>query len=473
MNFKATWYVLLYSMLLILTACSDSDKEQGLVDLFDIASLDIIAINFPAGSTEDTISINTFFDYTLEGTKSNGVDVIPITSNTTWSISSGAVSTIDQNGRLSSGSTAETITITAQIGSLSTSTVVNVSAAKFNRVVQLNSAPVLVNMCQTQQIKPLGEYINDDSSTEIRTVDSSIINTITWIIKNAEDDTPSQRARVVTQNNITELQALETGDVLIQAQAISQSSGSLVTSDDLPQTLNHNLNSLKLCLATDTDLSNCTLATIDLPQNNTTSFIAVGNYQATDGSNFDTNITAYSKWGTDNTSNATIALSANRQQLDVTGNLPNTTVNISTACGNIEQTVPDTDIANGVVLGEPVTCATGNTNCIFNNNAINIVSNTLTSLTVTANGADLTDNTALVLATQPNVITLVVTANFSNNTTQDVTADPGINYNNQDTTVLTEVANTPGEYTVVTAGNAEVQIVFQSQIFTAQITVPN
>ncbi|HED33060.1 MAG TPA: hypothetical protein ENJ08_02430 [Gammaproteobacteria bacterium] len=473
MNFKSTWYILLYSLLLILTACSDSDKEQGLVDLFDVASLDIIAINFPVGSTEETVSINTFFDYTLEGTKSNGVDVIPITSNTVWSISAGAISTIDQNGRLSAGGTAETITITAQVGNLSTSTIVNVSAAKFNRVTQLNSTPVLVNMCQTQQIKPLGEYINDDSTIETRTIDSNTINTITWTIINAEDRSPSQRARVVTQNNVTELQALETGDVLIQAQAISQSSGNLVTSDDLPQTLDHNLNSLKLCLATDTDLSGCTLGTIDLPQNNSISFIAVGNYQATDGTNFDTNITAYSKWGTDNTSNATIALSTDRQQLDVTGNLPNTTVNISTACGNIEQTVSDPDIANGVVLGEPVTCATGNTNCIFNNDAINIVNNTLTSLSVTANGTDLTDNTALVLTAQPNTIALVVTANFSNNTSQDITADPGINYNNQDTTVLTAIANTPGEYTVVAAGDAEIQIVFQSQIFTAKITVPN
>ncbi|VAW66441.1 hypothetical protein MNBD_GAMMA11-3464 [hydrothermal vent metagenome] len=478
MNFKSTWHFIMCSLLLILTACSDSDNEQGLVDLFDAASLDITAINFPAGSTENTISINTFFDYTLEGLKSNGVDVIPITTNTTWSLSAGAISTIDQNGRLSAGATAENITITAQVGTLVASTPVRISSAKFNRVTQLNATPVSVNMCQTQQIKPIGEYIEDDGitiETPARAVDSSIINTITWIIRNAEDNSPSQRALVVTTNNITELQALETGDVIIQAQALSliNSGTVVVTSDDFNQTLDHNLNSIKVCLESDTDLATCTLANTDLPQNNVISLIAVGNYQAGDGSSFNRNITAYSKWGSDNTSNASIALSADRQQLDVTGNLPNTTVNISTACGNIEQTVSDNDLSNGVVLGEAITCATGNTNCLFANNAINIVNNTLTGLSVTANGTDLIDSTALVLTTQPNQIAFVVTANFSNNTSQDITIDPGINYNNQDTTVLTEVANSPGEYTVVAAGNAEVQIIFQSQVFTARITVPN
>ncbi|VAW71772.1 hypothetical protein MNBD_GAMMA10-1097, partial [hydrothermal vent metagenome] len=75
--------------------------------------------------------------------------------------------------------------------------------------------------------------------------------------------------------------------------------------------------------------------------------------------------------------------------------------------------------------------------------------------------------------TQPNQIVFVVTANFSNGPSQDVSADPNINYNNQDINVLTEVTNTPGEYNVAGAGNAEVQIVFQSQRFTARITVPN
>ncbi|VAW71336.1 hypothetical protein MNBD_GAMMA10-1399, partial [hydrothermal vent metagenome] len=324
MNFKSAYSFILYSLLLILTACSDSDNEQELVDLFDVASLDIIDINFPAGSTEGTISINTFFDYTLEGTKSNGVDVIPITSNTRWSVSEGAASTIDQNGRLSAGPTPDTITITAQVGSLSTSTVVNISAAKFHKVVGLNATPVSVNMCQTQQITPMGEYRTDDGTVDgviedpPRAVDSNAINTITWIIKNAAGDSPSQSALVVTQNNITELQAFETGDVVIQAQAISQFNNELITSADLAKILgqelelNNNLNSIKVCLESETDLSTCTLDSTDLAQNNTLSLISIGNYQAADGSNFDTNISAYSKWGTDNTSNATIALSADR-----------------------------------------------------------------------------------------------------------------------------------------------------------------
>ena len=63
MSFKSIYGFIICSLLLIVTACSDTDKEKELVDLFTTASQDLVAIDFPAGTTEDVVSINTFVDY--------------------------------------------------------------------------------------------------------------------------------------------------------------------------------------------------------------------------------------------------------------------------------------------------------------------------------------------------------------------------------------------------------------------------
>ncbi len=472
MRFKSIYGLFICVLLFVVSACSDADKEKELVDLFTTASQDLIAINFPAASTEDLISINTFFDYQIEGLKSNGVDIVPVNDNVSWSLSAGVVSSIDQNGRLSSGSVAEVVTVTARLGVLIATLDVTVSAAKFDQVVKLNSTPVSINMCQAQQIQPIGSYLNDDGSEEIRPVDNTVINSITWLIRNQEDDAPSQRAFIKTENSLTELQALATGNVIIQAQAKSLSTGNVVTSADFNQTLDHNLNSLKLCFKSETDLATCTLSSVDVVENAVLSIMAVGNYQAANGSTYNQNISAYSKWGTDNTSNATIAFSADRQQLDVTGNTSGTTANISVACGNIEQTVSDSAIKNGVVLDVPVTCASGNINCLPDTAVINISSKTVSSLTVTADGNALVDNTAFALASRPSTIVLNVTANYSDNTSQDVTIDTNIFYNNRSALIVIAKSGSLGEYTVLTAGEAEIQIIFQSQVFIAKITIP-
>lgn len=279
MRFKSLCGFIICSLLLVLTACSDTDREKELVDLFTTASQDLIAINFDAATTEDLISINTFFDYSIEGVKSNGVDVVPVDGNISWSLSDGALSSIDQTGRLSSASVAEVVTVTAKFGVLIATQTVTVSAAKFDQVIKLNDTPVSINLCQAQPILPIARYLNDDGSEEIRPVDNTVINTITWLIRNQEDDTPSQRALIKTANSLTELQALATGNVIIQAQAKSLSSGNIVTSADFSQTLGHNLNSLKLCHKSETDLATCTLISVNIVQNAVLPIMAVTKYE--------------------------------------------------------------------------------------------------------------------------------------------------------------------------------------------------
>jgi len=474
MNFKSTYQYLIYVLLLLLSACSDAENETRLVDLFAIASLDIIEISFPANANEDVVSVDSFFDYTIEGLKSNGVDTVPVMRNIVWSVSDGVQSSIDQNGRLSAGPVAELVTITAEVGGLSDTFEVRVSAAKFDQVVMLNSTQVLVNMCQARRITPIGNYISDDDSPdEQRPVDSNVINTIEWLIRNAEDDSSSQRALIKTQNNLVDLQAFESGEVIIQARAPSISQGGVVvTSADFNQTLENNLNTLKICLSSETDLSACSLTAQELTENNVMSLISVGNYQQSDGSNLSVNISELSKWGIDNNTNASIALSDDRQQLNVTGRQRNSTANVSVACGNIEQVILDSDIENGVVLSVPVTCENGSLNCLQATQEINVVEEIVDAITVTANGSSLVDNTAFIFTTRPSTIVLEVTAVLSDGSSRIVTED--VNFINSSTDVITEIPDSPGEYTVQSRGNdVEVLIVFGTKNFTAKITLPN
>lgn len=463
--------LLISAALLFLTACSDADKETKLVDLFTAASLDIIEISF-TDSAESIVSIDTFVDYTIEGLKSNGVDAIPVAENTVWSVSEGAASTIDQTGRLSTGSIAETLTITAKVGELTATFDVMVSAAKFDQVVMLHSETVTVNMCQSQVITPIGSYLNDDGSEEIRPVDNSIIGTITWLIRNQEDDAPSQRAFIKTENNQTRLQAYETGDVIIQAQAQSVSSGTTVTSVDFAQTLDNNLNSIKLCRQSDTDLAACTLSDPEVEENGVLALQAVGNYQASDGSTINQNVSELAKWGTDDDSVLELAFSTDRQQMDVTGLSADESADVSVACGDIEQVVSDSDIENGVVLPLAVTCVNGSLTCFADDALIDVVAVTLTSLSVRVNDLIMVDNSTLELASRPSTIIFEVEAVFSDDSTEVITTDTDTVYSNLTIGVITNIANVPGEFTVLSSGLAEVEITYQGQSFTARIDIP-
>jgi len=147
MSFKSFYRFLSVIMLLMLAACSDSEDETKLVGLFTSANLDLISIEFPANKNESILSINTFFDFTVEGLKSNGIDKENVNDVALWSLSAGAISTIDQKGRLTTGGVAEQITLTAQVGHLVETLAIRVSAAKFDQVIQLNSTPLQINLC--------------------------------------------------------------------------------------------------------------------------------------------------------------------------------------------------------------------------------------------------------------------------------------------------------------------------------------
>jgi len=476
MSFKSLSQFIIYSFILLLSACSDSDNEDVIVDLFAAASLDLIEISFPADTNEDVISVSSFFDYNIDGLKSNGIDRVPVTTNTDWSLSDGAQSTIDQSGRLTAGSVAENLTITAKVGHLTASFDVRISAAKFDQVIELNSTAVSLNMCQEQRIVPIGNYINDDGSPdEQRSVDSSVINTIEWTIRNEGDGSASQRAFINTENNLVYLQAYETGDVIIQATAPSVSQGgTLVTSREFEQTLANNLNDIKICLESDTNLATCTLSDNDVVENNVVSLIAVGNYNLSNGGTVDENISEFSKWGINN-SNASIAFSADRQQLNVTGETTETTTTtteISVACGKIEQTIVDADLETGVVLDEAVSCAIDSAVCFQTTETMDILPEIVETLSVTVNDVDLENNIALALSSRPAELVFEVTANFTNGTSRVVTEETA--YTNISTDVVTEINTKKGEYTVLDTGNdVEIQMSVLLKTFIAKVTLPN
>ncbi len=471
MNFKTCYQSGLYALFIFLAACSDGD-ETNLVDLHTVANQDIIAVSFPA-DTETTLSINSEYDFNLQGLKSNGVDITTINGDIQWSLSEGAVSTIDQNGLFSASATAELITVTADFGFLSDSVEIKVSSAKFDQVVELDEDTLIVDMCRSQTFTPIGLYIDENNNEEIRPVDSTTINTIDWIIRDQENNISSQRAHIETTDNQVTLHTLAEGNIIVQAKAFSEFSNSDVTSADFNQAITNNLNSIKLCFSSDSDLANCVVTNSSIAKGQSISFISVGNYQTLDGSNFDENISANSKWGVDNVLNASIALSTDRQQLDITGLTEESNATISVACGDIEQVIDGIDISQGVVLDSAVSCASS-TSCLTSSSTILIDSLSVTSLKVSANNSDLTNGEALVLIVRPDEIRLLTTAVFSDNTETDVTNDIDLVYNINvgNGTVIEEKTGSVGVYTVLESGLAEIELTFSGEVSLAVIRIP-
>lgn len=472
MNSKIVHGCLLLCLLVLLNACSDAENENNLVNLHTTANQNIISINFPA-ETETILSISSQYSFVLQGLQSNNIDTINIVDDVQWSLSDGANSHIDQNGLFTASATAELITLTARFGIFTESININVSDAKFHEVMQLNDGAISIDMCQSQTFKPVGRYIDGNNNDEIRPVDSIMINTIEWIVNDQATDTPSQRAYVETLNNQVTLQALADGGLIIRAKAISQFDGSEVTSIDFSQQVSANLNSLKLCNNTDTDLATCNVSSAKVEKDKVLSLISVANYQAQDGSNFNENISANSKWGIDNSANATIAFSANRQQLAITGKIEETSAVVSVACGDIDQPIDSIDITQGVVLDSEVSCNTAS-NCQSALASIGIDQLSVSALNVSANGTDLTSTETLILDTRPDEIILIITALFSNNSQKDITSDSELVYSitagNND--VIEEKSGSLGVYTVLGIGTAEIKLDYRGETFFAVISIP-
>lgn len=473
MNFKIISRICGYALFVFLFACIDADDETNLINLHTTASQDIISISFPA-DTETTLSINSQFDFNLQGLKSNGVDLLPITNDIQWSLSDGAISSIDQSGLFSASATAEIITLTAQFGIFSESIGIKVSDAKFDQVIELDENIFTIDMCRSQAFKPIGRYVDAIGNVEDHLVDSITINTIEWIIREQSDNSLSQRAHIETLNNQPTLHTLAEGNFIIQARAFSPLSNSTVTSVDFNQPIDNNLNSIKLCDSSDTDLINCNVPTdISVEKDRKISLIAVANYQASDGSNFNENISKNSKWGVNSPLNASIAFPTDRQRLEVTGLIEETTATVSVACGDIDQAIDAIDIKNGVVLDTAVSCSSSTT-CSETSKLINIEPLSVSSLEVSANDTKLESDITETLSTRPDEITLITTALFSNNTEENVTADSDLTYtvNVGRTTVIEQKLNSPGVYTVLASGAVEIKIEFRREIFYVLIEIP-
>lgn len=475
MIFKPFYRSIITCQLIFLIACNSGD-ETHLVDLSTTASLDIIAINFPI-DIETILSINSETDFSLQGLKSNGVDSVTIASHIEWSLSEDAVSSIDQRGHFTAGNSAELITLNAKFGILSESIQIKVSSAKFDQVVQLNQQPFSIDMCRSQAIKPVGRFVDENGDEEIRPVDSTVINTIEWIIRDSVDNELSQRAYIETSANQATLYTLAAGKIVIQATATSLITGNDVTSIDFNQTLNNGLNNIKLCLASDSDLANCNKTDLEAEEDSVLSVIAVGTYQAVDGANFNENISRNSKWGISDTANASIGFSTDRQQLEITGEKENSTATLSVACGDIDQPIDGIqDLSQGITLGTLVSCSS--VDCLVSSAAIDIDELGVDSLEVSANGIDLTDNESISLTQRPLEISLIVRANFSNSTNPVITDDNSLVYTITPPTdgqpdVIEEKSGSQGVFTVLGQGTAKINLEFDNKIdFDVVIEIP-
>jgi len=473
MTFKYFHLVFFSSLLIFMMACSDTDNETELVELHTTANQDIMQINFPSDTNETILSINSQFDFTLQGLKTNGVDQVTISRDVKWSLSEGAISSIDQSGHFSAGDSTEMITVYAKFGYLTESIDIRVSSAKFDQVIQLDEQGFDIDMCQSHTIKPVARYIDDNGIEEIRLVDSNTINSIEWIIHNEEDNSLSQRAYIETINNQATINTLASGNITILAKARSLFSDSEVNSENFNHTIGNQLNSIKLCPVTDEDFSNCELVDPSIEKDDVLPIIAVGNYQANDGSTYNENITKNSKWGLSNALNASVAFSSDWDQLDITGATEGSTVLISAACGEVEQTIDDIELSEGVILENSPSCNV-NADCLLSSALITIDLLSVSSFDVEANEIILIDDESVNLDTRPDEITFQVTANFSNNTDDDITQDNGLDYtiiDGQDD-VIEIKEDSPGVFTVLGAGTTKIQLLFRQKKFIAIINIP-
>lgn len=476
MNFKFVYKAVFTILLAVLTACTDDSDESNLVDVHTLAAQDIIAITFEFDGSDIILSANSEFEFILQGLKSNGRDVVTITQDVQWSLTDGAASRVDQHGRFTAGPVTELITLTAKFGLLTTTIDIRVSAAKFDRVVQLSEQDIDLNQCQSQTFEPLARYIDEDNNEEIRPVDSNNINAIEWIILNQENRSVSQRAYIETIDNKSVLNALAAGDIIIQARAISLVSNSEVTSAEFTQSVSNMLNSIKLCRSNDTDLNSCGLTSASIEQGQVLSLTAVGNFQTPDGSNFNENITKNSKWGIDNTLNASgdFSNAISRQHYLVTGETEASVSTVSVACGEITQPIVSENITQGISLDGEVSCS--NTNCFSTSISLDITNLSVESFEVIANDITLSDDVAITLDTRPDKITLKVTANFVNNTRREITTDSSLIYSIIDIdgseSVIEEESGSPGTFTVLAAGTARIQLNYRGERFIAELLVP-
>lgn len=461
-------------MILFTYGCSDTEREDELVDLFTTADLDLIAIEFPS-EIETVVSAGSTVAFSINGTKSNGSDVISLTRKAEWSLSAGSLSRIDQYGRLSAATRAETVTITARVGVLETSIDVRVSTAEFDQVIALDDSMSDLDMCRVRTLNPVGRYVDDEDNEEIRSVDNLIIGTISWDVLNADDRNPSQRAYIDTNSTQPRLHALEVGDLLIRATAPSVYQGVDVTSSDLAQTISNNLNSMKLCLAGTSDLNNCSLTSTSVEQGQTTGVIAVGLYQDSVNSVSSENISRRVKWSSSNLTAANLILSSDYSSLRITGSQADTSTTLSAACGGIEQSLNGIDITEGMILAETVSCS-GNEDCAVTAARINIDDLSVDSFEVSVNDIEVTSNSALLLDSRPDELDIEVVAIFSDNSRLNITEDSGLVYEilpitDQDE-VIEEESDSPGVYNVIGVGTARVQLDYRGETFIVRVEVP-
>ena len=473
MLFKNIFNLHIISIFILLSACGDADKEANLVNLHIAASQDIVSINFPVEKNESIISINSEFNFTLQGVKSYNIDTINITNDVIWSLSENALSSIDQQGHLVASSTAELITLKAQFGHLTETFELKISDARFDEIIELDKDSFNIDMCLSKDIKPIARYIDKDGLDEIRPVDSNIINTIAWLIRNQEDNSASQRAYINTIANQASLQTLAAGNIIIQANALSVYTGTVKTSSDFNQSVNNAMNSIKICNSSDTDLNICNVTSANIEKDKSISFISVGNYQASDGSNFNKNITQNSKWGIDNTINASIAFGNDLQNLNITGKTESTSAILSVACGEITQPISSIDITKGVTLNSSVSCD-ANINCLDKSSNITIDKLSVSSFTVRANDIDLVDNTSQTLSSRPDEISLQVTANYTNSTSAVITIDDELIYNITlgDGSIIEDKLNSKGVYNVLGPGTAKIKLDYRTEEFTVLLEIP-
>ncbi len=458
----------------LLTGCSDPEREQELVDLFATAAQDIAELRF-AAEFETVVSASSEVTLQVEGVKTNG-DIITLAGDSVdWRLIGDGNSRVNRQGVLSAADNAETVTLEARLGVLSETVDIRVSTAVFDQVVALNGTPFTIDMCRSQALHPVGRYVDTDDVEEIRRVDSTIIESIEWTVRNAEDDSVSQRAYIETTAGQPSLHTLASGDLQVFAEAFSTYQQQQVVSTGFDQSVANNMLSIRLCPADSQDLENCGTTSTAVEQDQSINLIAVGTYQVADADDLSANITRTAKWGTSNSTVASLLLSADKSQLQVTGDREENVTSLSVACGAIEESLAGIEVSEGVILESAVSCGV-DADCQQTTATLSIERLTVDALQVSIDDTELSDGITVFLATQPSELELSVSADYVNDSSRTITEDPELIYEilsvaNQ-ATIIEEKSDSPGVFTVLGAGTARIQLEYRDVVFEAVVEIP-
>ena len=303
---KTAYYFLIVSLLVLLTACDNTNDFKGIEEAIKLNKLNITSIEVEATRTKtvevstlscDTNPCNTFLPtHKTEPFKAYGFTSenkrLDITSDVEWSTSDATKAQINQNGSLTTQAVVGDVDVIATLGSAVGKTTVSVSSATLadtgiyfiNGVDDITGTTPVVVACDTYPLTILGLF-SDNSKRDIT-------YNMSWSVEEAA--TPTQDAKVVlndTNQGVFSSHTVPTVPYVVKASYTDEVNNSIQKSLDINVDEPAAGSTMSIDPASPTVATSATSQLTALITNNSVS----------------KDVTSTAKWDTDDSSKATVS----------------------------------------------------------------------------------------------------------------------------------------------------------------------